>query len=98
MPTFLDKVEFDRDFQARLILEGRLLRLEHLTEQLADTKVLLDHDNYSNALTFYRNIKFLNGENIPGIKALYESLKQFFVGGKPTKNPTKTAETREQTT
>ncbi len=97
VPTFLDKAEFDRDFQARVILEGRLLRLQHLTEQLTDTKVLLDHDNYSNALTFYRNIKFLNGENIPGIKALYESLKQFFVGGRPTKTPTKTTKTPQET-
>ncbi len=83
VPTFLNKEEFNRDYQARMIIESKLLRLKHLTEQLADTKILLDHDNYSNALTFYRNLKFLNGENIPGIKALYESLKQFFGGGRP---------------
>lgn len=97
VPVFLDKAEFDRDYEARAILEGRLLRMQHLTEQLADTKVLLDHDNYSNALTFYRNLKFLNGENIPGIKALYEALKQFFAGGRPSKTPPKDNETPSET-
>ncbi len=96
VPPFLDKVEFDRDYQARTIIERKLLRLQHLTEQLVDTKVLLDHDNYGNALTFYRNLKFLNGENIPGIKALYESLKQFFGGGRPSNPASEATETSSE--
>ncbi len=97
VPQFLNKEEFDRDYQARTILESKLLRLKHLTEQLVDTKVLLDHDNYSNALTFYRNLKFLNGEHIPGVKALYEALKQFFKGGRPGKSSSEVTETPSET-
>ncbi|GIM54198.1 hypothetical protein [Capnocytophaga cynodegmi] len=84
MPSFLDKEEYDRDFLARTQIETRLQRLENLAEQLSDTKVLLDHDNYFNSLSFYRNIRFLSKENIPGIKSIWEALSQFFRSGKRT--------------
>lgn len=82
VPSFLDKEEFDRDYQTRGQIETRLIRLYTITEQLSDTKVLLDNDNYYNSITFYRNVKFLSGQNVPGIKTLYEQLKQFFKGGR----------------
>ncbi|MDO5104801.1 hypothetical protein [Capnocytophaga sp.] len=82
VPSFLDKDEFFRDYQSRHQIETRLIRLNTLTEQLSDTKVLLDNDNYYNSITFYRNLKFLSSQNIPGIKTLYEQLKQFFKGGR----------------
>lgn len=75
---FLDKTEFDSDFAARQLVESRLQRLSSVTEQLSDTKVLLDHDNYHNAITFYRNVKYLSGENVPGTNVIYEDMKQFF--------------------
>ncbi|MFK8269702.1 hypothetical protein [Capnocytophaga stomatis] len=84
VPSFLDKEEYDRDFQARTQIETRLQRLENLAEQLSDTKVLLDHDNYFNSLSFYRHIRFLSKENIPGIKSIWEALSQFFKSGKRT--------------
>lgn len=86
VPQYVDKSEFDRDFMARNQIEGRLLALKNIFEQLSDTKVLLDHDNYTSALSFYRNIRYLNGENTPGIKSLYEALKQFFKGRPSKKN------------
>lgn len=82
VPSFLDKDEFFRDYQSRQQIEARLIRLNTLTEQLSDTKVLLDNDNYYNSITFYRNLKFLSSQNIPGIKTLYDQLKQFFKGGR----------------
>lgn len=78
VPAFLDKVEFDKDYAARQQLESRLQRLSSITEQLSDTKTLLDHDNYHNSITFYRNVKFLSGENVPGTNVIYEDMKQFF--------------------
>ena len=79
VPAFIDKAEFDQDFQARTQIESRITQLQGLVEQLSDTKTLLDHDNYHNAITFYRNIKFLSNENVPGTTTLYEGMKQFFV-------------------
>ena len=78
IPPFLDKEEFDKDFAARQVLESRLMRLSGLTEQLSDTKIMLDNDNYHNALTFYRNIRFLSQEDIPGTNSIAQDLSQFF--------------------
>lgn len=87
VPGFLDKAEFNRDFVARDIVEQRLNKMSSLTEQLSDTKVLLDHDNYHNAITFYRNLKYLSGENVPGTNVIYEDMKQFFVTPAPAPTP-----------
>lgn len=78
IPNFLDKAEFDNDHAAREQIENRLQRISGLTEQLKDTKVLLDHDNYQNALTFYRNIKYMSKESVPGTTTLYKEMSQFF--------------------
>lgn len=90
IPSFLDKAEFDRDYKTRTQIESRLQRLKTISEQLSDTKVLLDHDNYFNALSFYRNVKFLSKENIAGIKSVFEALSQFFKTGKRTSKEGKT--------
>lgn len=79
IPNFLDKAEFDKDYLGREQVEQRLQIMSSLTEQLSDTKVLLDHDNYHNAIIFYRNMKFLSGENVPGTNVIYEDMKQFFI-------------------
>lgn len=86
VPNFLDKAEFDKDYAARSQVETRTQRLESLAQQLIDTKTLLDHDNYTNALSFYRMLRFLAGENEPGTKTVYEDMKLLFskTKNKPT--------------
>ena len=74
----VDKAEFDRDYTARQQVENRVQLLENLSTQLIDTKTLLDHDNYNNALSFYRMLRFLAGENEPGAKSVYEDMKVLF--------------------
>ena len=81
VPLFLDKAEFDRDYAGREQIEARQQLLNSLAEQLADTKTLLDYDNYHDALVFYRNIRYLANENIPGTNEIYNDMKQFFVAG-----------------
>lgn len=83
VPNFVDKAEFDADFIAREQLESRYNRVMGLAEQLSDTKTLLDHDNYQNAISFYRNIRFLSQENVPGINTVYEDMSSFFKKGIP---------------
>ncbi|SDR03533.1 hypothetical protein SAMN05421664_3219 [Chryseobacterium soldanellicola] len=87
VPSFIDKTEFDRDYSARQQIESRMQRLSSVNEQLADTKVLLDHDNYHNAITFYRNVKFLAGENVPGTNVIHEDLRQFFSSAPTSASP-----------
>jgi hypothetical protein len=79
VPAFIDKAEFDRDYVTRTQLESRFQRVSSVNEQLSDTKILLDHDNYHNSITFYRNIKYLSGENVPGTTFLHEDMQQFFI-------------------
>ncbi|MEJ5049760.1 hypothetical protein WH221_07955 [Chryseobacterium culicis] len=79
VPPFLDKAEFDKDYTAREQIEQRLQQMDSLAEQLSDTKVLLDHDNYHNSISFYRNIRFLSEENVPGTNVIYDDMRQFFV-------------------
>jgi len=78
IPSFLDKTEFDRDYAARQQMEQRTQRLQNLTQQLLDTKTLLDHDNYTNSLSFYRMMRYLAGENEAGAKTVYEDMKVLF--------------------
>lgn len=96
IPPFLNYDEFKKDFKARGQIENRLIQLEGIAEQLADTKVMLDYDNYSNALSFYRNIRYLSGENVPGTTSIYEGMKQFFTGGRSLKQEEPAADDEER--
>lgn len=78
VPRYIDKVEFDKDYTAREVLESRMIRLKGITEQVEDTKKLLDFDNYQAALSFYRSVKILESENVPGVTTMLGDLKQFF--------------------
>ncbi|WP_199185127.1 hypothetical protein [Aquimarina sp. I32.4] len=78
VPRFLDKEEFDRDYITRQQIETQVQLLDGLTQQLIDTKTLLDYDNYTNALSFYRMMRFLAGENEPGAKSVYQDMKVLF--------------------
>ena len=89
VPNFIDKAEFDRDYTTRGQLETRFQRLSSVNEQLSDTKILLDHDNYHNSITFYRNITYL----------LHQDMQQFFINpttGTITEPTNKTDENKDE--
>ena len=94
VPRYLDKAEFDKDYTAREVLESRMVRLKGITEQVEDTKKLLDFDNYQAALSFYRSIKVLSEEDLPGTTNIVQDLKQFFPRSVKVKkeNPNETPE------
>lgn len=71
-------VEFESDFATRAQLEGIITRLRSIAEQLDDTKILHDNDNYQAALSQYSYISFLAGENEPGVTTIKDELAQFF--------------------
>jgi len=78
IPNFIDKAEFDKDYTARQQMEQRTQRLQNLAQQLIDTKTLLDHDNYTNSLSFYRMMRYLAAENEAGAKTVFEDMKVLF--------------------
>ena len=78
LPKTIDKHEFDKDYKARQQIEEPLRKLLQLAEMLSDTKILLDFDNYNGSLSYYRYVKFLATQNMPGITSIYADLSQHF--------------------
>ena len=76
--------EFASDFAIRSTLEKIISRLKSIAEQLDDTKILHDNDNYQQALSQYGYISYLADQNEPGITTIKEELAQFFNRSNPT--------------
>ena len=75
--------EFASDFAIRSTLEKIISRLNSIAEQLDDTKILHDNDNYQQALSQYGYISYLADQNEPGITTIKEELAQFFNRSNP---------------
>jgi len=69
---------FTADFVIRSVLEKFISRLQSLTGQFDDTKILYDNDNYQQALDQYSYISFLADQNEPGITTVKEDIARFF--------------------
>lgn len=78
VPANLDKAEFDADYKARTQIEPIYRELSRLAEKLQDTKTLLDHDNYTAAISYYRYIKYLASTSEPGTTTMYEDMRKHF--------------------
>lgn len=74
----VDWAEFTADFAIRNTMEKAISRLKTITEQLDDTKILHDNDNYQQALNQYSYISYLADQNEPGITTVKEDIAQFF--------------------
>jgi len=74
----VDWAEFSADFTIRAVLEKFISRLQSISEQFDDTKILHDHDNYKQALDQYSYISYLADQNEPGITTVKEDIAQFF--------------------
>ena len=85
VPVFIDQEEYKRDLVAREEIEKIILKLDTIKRNLTDTKILLDNDNYHDALAFYRSVRYLAKEHQIGAIPIYEDLKQYF----PTKKKEK---------
>lgn len=77
-PSWLDKDEFDADYTARSQMESLVERLQSIAEKFTDTKILLDHDNLNYAVSYYRYIKMLSTQEVPGSTSVYENLRQVY--------------------
>ncbi len=77
-PPFLNKEEFDRDYKTRTQIESRIAKMQSILEELTDTKTLLDHDNYTYSVAYYRYVKMLSTQDIPGVTSIYEDLKKVY--------------------
>ncbi len=86
VPSFIDKEEFERDFQARTDAEELIMQTEEALRKLTDMKIMLDYDNYQDVLAFYRSVRYSASEKISNAVTVYNDMKQFFPrtgSGKP---------------
>ncbi|MFZ4411698.1 MAG: hypothetical protein ACOYOV_01345 [Bacteroidales bacterium] len=80
LPAFINVTEFNKDLKARMSILPRIARLNSIVNGLEDTSILLGADLYNAAIAYYRNIKLLAKQNIPGAKLIYEDLSLKFPG------------------
>lgn len=80
--------EFAADLAARTSFGSILNRVASINEQMSDTKILHDNDNYQQALTQYAYISYLSKENVAGTTVIKEDLGQFFNSGSAPAVPT----------
>jgi hypothetical protein len=78
VPPFLDRDEFERDFQARTDAEELMMLAEEGLRKLSDMKILLDYDNYQDILAFYRSVRYSASEKAGNAVTVYNDMKQFF--------------------
>lgn len=81
--------EFSKDFTSRQNLEALISRLDNLSTQLKNAKILHDFDNYQAALTDYAYTSYKAGTAAPGYETKQNDIKQFFAS---RGNTTSTAE------
>ena len=80
VPFYIDKEEFDKDQEARNNMKPILNSIASIQESLEDTSKLLSHDIYNTAIAYYRNIKVISQQDVPGTTTIYEDLKSQFPG------------------
>jgi len=77
-PMYIKVNELRRDQETRKKLLPILNKLAFLSESIDDTSVLLGNDIYNYALAYYRNIKLVSRENVPGTTEIFNDLASQF--------------------
>jgi hypothetical protein len=80
VPAFVSLPDFKIDADALLGLAPLRQQLESLALDTDSTLMVAGSDAYAEALTIYKNIKFLAENNQPGAQAAYDDLRQRFPG------------------
>ncbi|WP_240453337.1 MULTISPECIES: hypothetical protein [unclassified Flavobacterium] len=74
----VDWTEFHNDYTSRLNMENLINRLEKVTTNLKNAKILHDFDNFQAALVDYAYTNFMAGTGASGFETKQNQLKQFF--------------------
>jgi hypothetical protein len=80
VPFYLNVSEFNNDYEARNAIKPILNRIASIHESFDDTAKLLSHDIYNTSIAYYRSIKMIAQQNVPGTTTIYEDLKKQFPG------------------
>lgn len=77
-PMYINVPELKKDYETRKKLMPILNQFASLKESIDDTTVLLGNDIYNFALAYYRNMKLVSRENVPGTTEIYKDLAAQF--------------------
>jgi hypothetical protein len=91
-PPFLNMEEFTIDFTDAENLLPLYVTVKQIVENIDDTRMLAGSEAYHAALTFYNSVKHAASQDVPGAKAVYETLKARFPHIKRTKDGEEIAE------
>ena len=78
IPSFINIADFEIDI---LDADGHpsiLTMIDQLSNYFIDTKLASRSEAYSAALFYYGNVQQAASVNLPGAKAIYDDLKQYF--------------------
>ncbi|NVK53087.1 MAG: hypothetical protein HWD85_09145 [Flavobacteriaceae bacterium] len=78
LPPFVDKGEFDKDWEAISGLLPLLRLCTQIQDTLSDTTMLAGSEAYISALSYYNSVKQAAKVNVPDAKAIYEDLRKRF--------------------
>ncbi len=80
VPFYINKAEFDKDVKVREEILPMMRRITSIQESLDDTSKLLSTDIFNAAIAYYRNIKLISQQNVPGTSNIYKDLADQFPG------------------
>lgn len=78
VPTYMDADSFKKDIESLTVLQSFLIKVKALHEGMEDTAHLLNAEIYKTAISFYRYIKLISREDIPGATNMYKDLAAQF--------------------
>jgi hypothetical protein len=82
-PPYLDMLGFAVDKGDATGLRALLNSSIQLEEYISDTEMVAGSEAYQSALIFYNCMKLLASQDIPGARAIYEELSEFFHKRRP---------------
>lgn len=82
LPSFIDKVEANRDFNLWANLNQMLRTTDILTDSMKDTAMQAGFEAMEVALAYYNTVKEAAKRNAPGAQTIYEELRSRFTGQK----------------
>lgn len=74
----VDWVEFEKDYQTRVLVEAAIYRLRSILDGLENKKILHDYDNYNMSLKDYGYSQYQLGAEKVGYQIKVDELSQFF--------------------
>ena len=77
----IDWDEFQKDYESRMHLENLIIRIETIVQELTNSKILHDWDNYQAALIEYDFTKYKENAGNNGFEKKAKEIGQFFKRG-----------------